>query len=71
MSQLNNIFKIMNGGGIILEHVKLENIVDKYNNENSKIKLTDYRVSKQLTNIKGKTKTEQFQQCHMKEILKS
>jgi len=59
MNQLNNTFKIMNENKIIHRDIKLENIVVKYNNEKSKInyivKLTDYGVSKQLINTKGKT----------------
>ena len=59
MNQLNNTFKIMNENKIIHRDIKLENIVVKYNNEKSKInyivKLTDYGISKQLMNTKGKT----------------
>ena len=61
MSQLNNTFKIMDKNKIIHRDIKLENIVVKYNIENKNsninfiVKLTDYGVSKQLINTKGKT----------------
>ena len=59
MNQLNNTFKIMNENKIIHRDIKLENILVKYNNEKSNInyivKLTDYGVSKQLINTKGRT----------------
>ena len=59
MNQLNNTFKIMNENKIIHRDIKLENIVVKYNDEKSNInyivKLTDYGISKQLINTKGKT----------------
>ena len=53
MTQLNNTFKIMNNNNIVHRDIKLENILTKAinNNENDFIvKLTDYGISKKVTN---------------------
>ena len=53
MTQLNNTFKIMNDNGIVHRDIKLENILTKSinNNENDfLVKLTDYGISKKVTN---------------------
>ena len=59
MSQLNNTFRIMYKNDIMHRDIKLANIVVKMNNENPNLnfiaKLTDYGISKQLMNTKGKT----------------
>ena len=61
INQLNNTFKIMNENKIIHRDIKLDNIVVKYNNENTHsdinfiVKLTDYGMSKNLINKIGKT----------------
>jgi serine/threonine protein kinase len=58
MNQLNYTFKIMNKNKIIHRDIKLENIVVKYNDKSKKnyiVKLTDYGISKQLINTKGRT----------------
>ena len=58
--QLNNIFKIMEEKKIIHRDLKPENILIKYiNKEKTKyiIKLSDYCVSKKITNLQQKCKT--------------
>ena len=57
MNQLNNTFRIMNEKNIIHRDIKLENILVKYNDTkyskssiNFIVKLTDYGISKQMTN---------------------
>ena len=61
MNQLNNTFKIMHKNNIIHRDIKLDNILVKYkdnkdSNINFMVKLTDYGISKQITNAtKGKT----------------
>ena len=53
MNQLNNTFKIMNENNIIHRDIKLDNILIKFienSNLNFLVKLTDYGISKQLSN---------------------
>ena len=53
MKQLNNTFKIMEEKQIVHRDIKLENILIKFKDEKKKdyfVKLTDYGISKRITN---------------------
>ena len=52
MSQLNNTFKIMKENNIVHRDIKLENVLIKYKNDQESdftVKLTDYGISKRVT----------------------